>query len=60
MVKKLDKAAQEERATGLAKEPTVAMTINVPRSIHTRMKLAAVKQNIGLYEMIIKKFDESY
>ena len=57
MVKQQDKA---ERAAELAREDTVSMTIQVPVSIHTRMKVAAAEKHTGLYEMVIQNFDESF
>lgn len=60
MVKKQDKAAREARVAELAKEETVSMTILVPVSVHTRMKVAAAERHVGLYQMIIGHFDESY
>ena len=53
-------AAQEARVAELAKEETVSMTILVPVSIHTRMKVAAAERHVGLYQMIVEHFDESY
>ena len=60
MVKKQDKAAREARVAELANEETVSMTILVPVSVHTRMKVAAAERHVGLYQMIIEHFDESY
>ena len=56
----MPKQDKEKRAAELAKETTVSMTIQIPLSIHTRMKVAAAEKHTGLYEMVIQNFDESF
>lgn len=57
MVKQQDKP---ERDVERLREDTVAMTIQVPVSIHTKMKIAAAEQHMGLYDMVIDHFDKSF
>ncbi len=57
MVSRQDK---KKRMEELAKEDTVSMTIQIPVSIHTRMKITAAEKHIGLYEMVIRLFDKSF
>lgn len=43
-----------------ATEETVSMTMHVPVSIHTRMKIAAAAKKTGLYKVVIDLFDKSF
>ncbi len=46
--------------SNLTKEETVAMTIQIPLSIHTRMKMAAIARQKGLYQMVNELFAEEF
>lgn len=39
---------------------TVSMTLYVPKAVHMKMKVAAAKKGIGLYEMLVELFDNTF
>jgi hypothetical protein len=51
------KRKKEDRNT---KDGTVSMTVSVPTSLHKRMKISAIKADVGLYAHVIKKLLEVF
>lgn len=43
-----------------SKEDTVSMTILVPVSVHTKMKIAAAERQTPLYRLIIETLDKHF